>query len=413
MTLGVSPNLVLRANVTRHNWASRPEPSRRLVAPLWARPSGSAATAGPGRSPDGGAGVRAGTPPKCRLVANHPRNHRWYEEYHPFGSTAWWAGVTTILVSRKRYRYTGMERDEETGLQCHGRRHFAPWLGRWTSADPIGVSDGVNRFGYCHGGPVGGRDPSGMADIGLPWGVAEKQQKDEIKAASNPPPVPPSLPLSASGRAVLANAGRQWEAISARYVTSNRADIIGAWRGAAERTVYSAYLDSRPEARVLRLPQDIARTEIIGMTANDLAKTASFQAATASAKEHPNTDVRFQADISQGTTRDSIAFGSVSVTFDGTITADKQGHISGSGTWSLHDTADFDPNFVTAAENLLFGGNAPLHGEGEFFSKREIVTTVGAVAFIGGRRVSVESEPVPFTIRNGVLADHTVGLVGP
>ena len=87
-----------------------------------------------------------------------------YEEYHPYGSTAWWSSGGDSEVSQKRYRYTGMERDDETGLQCHGVRYYAVWLGRWTSADPIGLGDGVNRFAYCHGGPVGGRDPSGLAD---------------------------------------------------------------------------------------------------------------------------------------------------------------------------------------------------------------------------------------------------------
>src|SRR5687767_13599144 len=64
-----------------------------------------------------------------------------YEEYHPYGSPAWWAQDATAEVSLKRYRYTGMERDEETGLQAHGVRMYAPWLGRWTSADPTGLGD--------------------------------------------------------------------------------------------------------------------------------------------------------------------------------------------------------------------------------------------------------------------------------
>ena len=85
-----------------------------------------------------------------------------YEEYHPYGSTAWWAG-SSATVSQKRYRYTGMERDEETGLQCHGVRYYAPWLGRWASADPIGLGDGSNRFSYCHGRPTSSSDPSGLA----------------------------------------------------------------------------------------------------------------------------------------------------------------------------------------------------------------------------------------------------------
>lgn len=91
-----------------------------------------------------------------------------YEEYHPYGSTAWWTNDGDAEVSAKRYRYTGMERDEETGLQCHGVRYYAVWLGRWTSADPIGLGDGVNRFAYCHGGPIGGRDETGLASPPTP-----------------------------------------------------------------------------------------------------------------------------------------------------------------------------------------------------------------------------------------------------
>jgi RHS repeat-associated protein len=88
-----------------------------------------------------------------------------YEEYHPYGTTAWWAGTSDTEVSAKRYRYTGKEKDDETGLYYHGARYYAPWLGRWTSADPIGLGDGVNRFAYCHGNPTRGRDPTGMAGI--------------------------------------------------------------------------------------------------------------------------------------------------------------------------------------------------------------------------------------------------------
>src|SRR5687768_9200842 len=57
------------------------------------------------------------------------------EEYHPYGTTAWWTDVGST-VSQKRYRYTGKEKDEESGLYYHGARYYAPWLARWTSADP-------------------------------------------------------------------------------------------------------------------------------------------------------------------------------------------------------------------------------------------------------------------------------------
>ena len=60
-----------------------------------------------------------------------------YEEYTPYGSTSYQA-VRSQTETPKRYRYTGKERDEESGLYYHGARYYAPWLGRWTSCDPAG-----------------------------------------------------------------------------------------------------------------------------------------------------------------------------------------------------------------------------------------------------------------------------------
>jgi hypothetical protein len=39
-----------------------------------------------------------------------------YEEYYPYGSTSFQTGTSAAEVSLKRYRYTGKERDPETGL---------------------------------------------------------------------------------------------------------------------------------------------------------------------------------------------------------------------------------------------------------------------------------------------------------
>jgi RHS repeat-associated protein len=57
------------------------------------------------------------------------------EEYYPYGNTAYQAVVNSIEVSLKRYRYTGKERDQESGLYYYGARYYAAWLGRWTSCD--------------------------------------------------------------------------------------------------------------------------------------------------------------------------------------------------------------------------------------------------------------------------------------
>jgi RHS repeat-associated protein len=84
-----------------------------------------------------------------------------YEEYRPFGTSAYQAMSSAVELSLKRYRYIGKERDEETGLSYHGARYYACWVGKWTSPDPAGLVDGLGLYTYVSGNPVRLMDPSG------------------------------------------------------------------------------------------------------------------------------------------------------------------------------------------------------------------------------------------------------------
>jgi len=84
-----------------------------------------------------------------------------YEEYHPYGTTAYQAKSKDIKAAAKRYRYTGMERDEETGLEYHSARYYVPWLGRWCSADPSGIKAGINLLEYSYSNPINYSDTNG------------------------------------------------------------------------------------------------------------------------------------------------------------------------------------------------------------------------------------------------------------
>ena len=68
-----------------------------------------------------------------------------------------------------------MERDEESGLNYHGARYYAPELSRWCSADPQRLSGGLNSFAFVDSNPVllGDRDGRiGTLALGLIGGVA-------------------------------------------------------------------------------------------------------------------------------------------------------------------------------------------------------------------------------------------------
>jgi RHS repeat-associated protein len=106
-----------------------------------------------------------------------------YEEYYPFGSTAYQAVRGELEVSRKRYRYIGQERDEETGLYQMGARYYAAWLGRWTAADPIGLLGGANPYSYAQNNPIRLVDPGGTL-AGAPQAHVEPTPEEEAAGMS-------------------------------------------------------------------------------------------------------------------------------------------------------------------------------------------------------------------------------------
>jgi len=75
-----------------------------------------------------------------------------------------------------------MERDEETGLNYHSARYYAPWLGRWAKCDPLALADGINLYVYVGSNPNVLVDPLGTDGHSPEW-RAYAQASRELQAA--------------------------------------------------------------------------------------------------------------------------------------------------------------------------------------------------------------------------------------
>lgn len=109
-----------------------------------------------------------------------------YEEYHPYGTTAYRSAKPGFDLSLKRYRFSGKELDDETGLFYFGARYYAAWLGRWTSSDPAGFADGFGLYKYCRNNPVGIRDPYGHKGTPIEEHFSYSVQSDQFNGSENP-----------------------------------------------------------------------------------------------------------------------------------------------------------------------------------------------------------------------------------
>jgi RHS repeat-associated protein len=111
-----------------------------------------------------------------------------YEEYFPYGGTAFVAGDAMRQVRMRTYRFCGKESDEATGLSYFGYRYYAPWMGRWLTPDPLGPRDHPNLYMYCHGNPVSNYDPDGLQTVTAPTETGRE-------TVVSTPQLPPSLQI--------------------------------------------------------------------------------------------------------------------------------------------------------------------------------------------------------------------------
>lgn len=106
-----------------------------------------------------------------------------YEEFHPYGTSAFRLMKAGTEAAPRRYRHTGMERDEESGLCYHTTRTLATWLGVWTACDQELIDGGINVYQCSAGNPISNVDPRGTQPkswSGGPSSFSDRSPEGEV-----------------------------------------------------------------------------------------------------------------------------------------------------------------------------------------------------------------------------------------
>jgi RHS repeat-associated protein len=105
-----------------------------------------------------------------RVVTDQAGNVIERHDYLPFGEEINPTGSQTK-------RFTGKERDAETGLDYFGARYYGSKIGRFTSVDPnLDAKRALldpqewNRYAYGRNNPLRFVDPDGRESMTYPWG---------------------------------------------------------------------------------------------------------------------------------------------------------------------------------------------------------------------------------------------------
>ena len=184
-----------------------------------------------------------------------------YEEYFPYGNTSYRAVRDGVEVSPKRYRYSGKERDEETGFYYHGARYYAPGLGRWTAVDPAGIKDGLNLYQHAHGNPLCCVDPRGTQSVRV-----TRAQWDAIISGQRP-----SLTNQGLTPAVISGLATDHDVNRGTSATSHpRPHGLPQPAGSAALTVYETQQRVQYSAQTGRASNEAVARIRVAQQANDI-----------------------------------------------------------------------------------------------------------------------------------------------
>ena len=99
------------------------------------------------------------------LALNKAGETTWKARYEAFGK----ARIENASTAQINLRLPGQYFDAETGLHQNWNRDYAPGIGRYIQADPIGLAGGLNVYQYAYGNPMVYIDTEGRLVQVLAW----------------------------------------------------------------------------------------------------------------------------------------------------------------------------------------------------------------------------------------------------
>jgi len=101
-----------------------------------------------------------------RVITDESRNIIKRFNYYPFGEE-----IIADTSNKGQYKFTGKQRDQETGLDYFGARYYSSKLYRWMQVDPIKFKANRitnpqrwNLYVYCLNNPINTFDPDGTEE---------------------------------------------------------------------------------------------------------------------------------------------------------------------------------------------------------------------------------------------------------
>ena len=109
------------------------------------------------------------------MALNKAGETTWKARYEAFGK----ARIDNASTAQINLRLPGQYFDAETGLHQNWNRDYAPGIGRYIQADPLGIFGGMNVYEYAGGNPTYYIDDSGEIVfapilVGVFWGAVQE-----------------------------------------------------------------------------------------------------------------------------------------------------------------------------------------------------------------------------------------------